>query len=301
MVAKQTVTLARVFENLRESLDLELLTSMPEHDVVLEAPDVHRPGMALMGFMANFLPGRLQVLGESERAYLISLDASGQAAALHRLRELEAPAIFLTRGQEVPEASLAVAREAGFPIFRTSRPTEEFIRALGDHLAELFAPSDEIHATLVDVYGVGLLVTGDSGVGKSECALDLVERGHRLVADDIVEIRRIGEDVVLGTFREVLQHSIEIRGVGVIDVQAVFGIRGIRMQKRIEVEVNLQPGGTTPTTNAWDWTVATPSTSACASPRSKCRFSRARTSRSSPRSSPWTSCSRSTASMRLRT
>jgi HPr kinase/phosphorylase len=116
----------------------------------------------------------------------------------------------------------------------------DFIDELAHHLELLFAPRSEVHASLVDVYGVGLLVTGRSGIGKSECVLDLVERGHRLVADDVVEIVKTGDDVIVGRFREVLQHSIEIRGVGVIDVQAIFGIRAIRMQKRIEVEVHLQ-------------------------------------------------------------
>jgi HPr kinase/phosphorylase len=111
---------------------------------------------------------------------------------------------------------------------------------LTHHLERAFSPSTEVHGTLVDVYGVGLLFSGRSGIGKSECALDLVERGHRLVADDIVEIRRTTEDILIGRYRDVLRHHLEIRGVGVIDVQAIFGIRAIRMQKRVEVEVQLQ-------------------------------------------------------------
>ena len=240
MTTNRPVTVRGVFEALREPLGLELLTRLPDEDVELEAPDVHRPGMALMGYTENFLSGRLQVIGESEISYIRSLDASGQAEASRGLRSLQAPAVFITRGQSVPVSALEAAAENGLVILRTDMPTEDFIRALGDHLNEEFAPRDEVHASLVDVYGVGMLFTGESGIGKSECALDLVERGHRLVADDIVELRRVADDVVIGTFRDVLQHSVEIRGVGVIDVQAIFGIRGIRMQKRIEVEVNLQ-------------------------------------------------------------
>jgi HPr kinase/phosphorylase len=116
----------------------------------------------------------------------------------------------------------------------------EFTAELTHHLERVFSPRTEVHGTLVDVYGVGLLFTGRSGIGKSECALDLIERGHRLVADDIVEITRTGDDVLIGRYRDVLRHHLEIRGVGVIDVQAIFGIRAIRMQKRIEVEVQLQ-------------------------------------------------------------
>jgi len=234
------VTVLRVWDNLKDRLDLENLTVIPEHEVVLAAPDVHRPGMALMGYMENFLPGRLQVLGESEISYLTNLSADDQDSALERMQVLEAPALFISCAQHVPEPFLKSACEREIPIFRTTMTTEEFIRTLNDYLNEEFAPRDEVHASLVDVYGVGLLFTGASGIGKSETALDLVERGHRLVADDIVELRCMSNDVVIGTFRDALQHSIEIRGVGVIDVQAVFGIRGIRMQKRIEVEVNLQ-------------------------------------------------------------
>ncbi len=240
MTLHRPVTVSAVFESLRDALELEVLTALPDEPRELAAPDVHRPGMALMGYMENFLPGRLQVLGESEMSYLAGLDVSAQTKAFRRLRDLDAPALFVTRGQAVPDTALAAAAESSIPVLRTALPTEDFIRALTDHLGEEFAPRDEVHGSLVDVYGVGLLFTGRSGIGKSECALDLVERGHRLVADDIVEIRRMSDDVVIGTFRDVLQHNVEVRGVGVIDVQAIFGIRAIRMQKRIEVEVNLQ-------------------------------------------------------------
>ena len=234
------VTVQSVYRDLDESLKLTLLTELPEADITLAAPDVHRPGMAMMGFMENFLPHRLQVLGESEMAYLDTLDGAAQNAAVANLAFLEAPAIFVTRGLVVPDPVLDSARDNGMPVFRTVMNTEEFIHALSSYLADTFAPSIDVHGSLVDVYGVGMLITGKSGIGKSECALDLVERGHRLVADDVVEVCRVSDGVLIGRFREVLQHNIEIRGVGVIDVQAIFGIRGIRMQKRIEVEVNLQ-------------------------------------------------------------
>ncbi len=234
------VTVQKVYQDLNESLKLTLLTELSDDDVALAAPDVHRPGMAMMGFMENFLPHRLQVLGESEMAYLDTLDSAAQNAAVSNLAFLEAPAIFVTRGLTVPDPVIVSARENHMPVFRTVMNTEEFIHALSSYLSDAFAPRMDVHGSLVDVYGVGMLITGKSGVGKSECALDLVERGHRLVADDVVEICRVSDDVLIGRFREVLQHNIEIRGVGVVDVQAIFGIRGIRMQKRIEVEVNLQ-------------------------------------------------------------
>ncbi len=234
------VTVQKLFAELAESLQLEALTEVPAEDVPVTAKDVHRPGMALMGFTSNFLPGRLQVMGESELAYLEGLAAAEQEAALQRVIDLAAPACFIAGDLVVPDPLREYARRRQFPLFRSTQPTEELVRGLSRFLEQEFFPRTEKHGTLVDVYGVGLLFTGRSGIGKSECALDLVERGHRLVADDIVEIVRTGDDVLIGRHREVLGHNIEIRGVGVIDVQAIFGIRAIRMQKRIEVEVQLR-------------------------------------------------------------
>jgi HPr kinase/phosphorylase len=206
----------------------------------VHAPDVHRPGMALMGYAENFLPSRIQVFGESETAYLATLDAEEQRLAVERVLSLDPPVIFIAMDQTVPGPVLELARDRRFPLIRSALPAVEFMSELTHHLERAFSPRTEVHGTLVDVYGVGLLFTGRSGIGKSECALDLIERGHRLVADDIVEITRISEDVIIGRYREVLRHHLEIRGVGVIDVQSIFGIRSIRMQKRIEVEVQLQ-------------------------------------------------------------
>lgn len=234
------VTVQGLVHDLREVLALEPLVDLPEHPVPVLAPDAHRPGMALMGFAENFLPCRIQVFGESETAYLGTLDAEAQKVAVARVLALDPPVIFIAMTQEVPAGVLALARERGFPLVRTALPAVEFMTELAHQLERRFAPRTEVHGTLVDVYGVGLLFTGRSGIGKSECALDLIERGHRLVADDIVEIRRNAEDVLIGGHREVLRHHLEIRGVGVIDVQSIFGIRAIRLQKRVELEVQLQ-------------------------------------------------------------
>jgi HPr kinase/phosphorylase len=235
-----TISLEKFYRDLHETMGLSQLVDCPLKGIDLFSKDVHRPGMALMGFMKNFLTGRLQVLGESEMAYLETLSLDVKLEAIMRLRELQPPAIIVTCGHVPPEQLVTVARQIGVPLFSTAVQTEEFIHSISLYLADEFAPRSEVHGSLVDVYGVGILITGRSGIGKSECALDLVERGHRLVADDIVEIRKVSDEVIIGRFREVLQHNIEIRGVGVIDVQAIFGIRSIRMQKRIELEINLQ-------------------------------------------------------------
>ncbi len=234
------VTIQDLYEELKEPLLLDVLSDLPAEPIMIHAPDVHRPGMALMGFAENFLPRRIQVFGESETAFLSTLDEAGQRAAVERVLSLEPPVIFVAMDQAVPRPIMDLIRERKFPLIRTALTAVEFISELSHRLEKAFSPRTEIHGTLVDVYGVGLLFTGRSGIGKSECALDLIERGHRLVADDIVEITRTTEDVLIGRYREVLRHHLEIRGIGVIDVQAIFGIRSIRMQKRIEVEVQLQ-------------------------------------------------------------
>jgi len=234
------ITVQQLFGDLRESLGLEALVPLPEAPVPILASDVHRPGMAVMGFTENFLPERIQIIGESEMSYLGTLDAAGQAEAFSQVLSLRPPTLIVTRNLPVPQAVLDLVRELEFPLLRSPRSAVTVGRELGRYLERAFAPRSEVHGTLVDVYGVGLLFTGRSGIGKSECALDLIERGHRLVADDIVNVMRTSENVLIGRYRPLLQHNIEIRGVGVIDVQALFGIHAIRMQKRIEVEVQLQ-------------------------------------------------------------
>jgi len=234
------VHVQKLYEDLKEPLLLEALTALPSEPIIVPAGDLHRPGMALMGFTENFQEGRIQIFGESEMAFLSTLGADEQRLAVERVLVLGPPAIFVVLDQSVPGPVLDLVRERGVVMIRSALPAVEFQAELTHHLERVFSPTTEVHGTLVDVYGVGLLFTGRSGIGKSECALDLIERGHRLVADDIVEITRTSDDVLIGRYRDVLRHHLEIRGVGVIDVQAIFGIRAIRMQKRIEVEVQLQ-------------------------------------------------------------
>jgi HPr kinase/phosphorylase len=193
----------------------------------------------LAGFRDRFLRGRLQVLGETEIRYLQSLDEARLTEVLDNFLRLQMPALFVTKSLAVPDTLVERATHHGVPLFRSSARTGEFYRRLSPYLEERFAPQTTMHGSLADVYGVGLLFIGRSGIGKSECVLDLVERGHRLVADDLVVISRRGNDVLIGRGHERQQHHMEIRGVGIIDVRALFGIRAIRQQKRIEVVVQL--------------------------------------------------------------
>jgi len=203
-------------------------------------PDISGPGLALCGFVDRFPGGRMQVLGETEMTYLASLAPDARRDRLQSYFSLPIPATFVTKGQAVPEELLASATARGIPVFRSPLATKDFFRRIKPFLEGALAPSTTVHGSLADVYGVGLLFMGRSGIGKSECVLDLVERGHRLVADDLVLVNRRGNDILIGRGHELQRHHMEIRGVGIIDIRALFGIRGTRQQKRVEVVVQLE-------------------------------------------------------------
>jgi HPr kinase/phosphorylase len=234
-----TLSVARLFEDQRQELQLEPLTESLASKREITVSDIHRPGMALMGFVENFLPERIQIIAQTELTYLATLDPTDVEAAIDRLFQFEMPLIVVCKGLEVPPYLIRRANETLVPVLRTPHSTTPFIHSLTSYLDFMFAPAATVHGSLVDVYGVGMLFTGRSAIGKSETALDLVERGHRLVADDVVTITRRHGDVIIGTGNQLLRHHMEIRGLGIIDVQAIFGIRSIRLQKRVEVEVNL--------------------------------------------------------------
>jgi len=223
-----------------ESLQLEALTGEVGLDRQLPDAEVAGPGLALAGYTGRFAPNRLHVFGETEITYLHSLSADARRKALEQFFEFELPCIFVTKGQEVPAEMLELARVRGVPVMRSKLKTAEFYRRVKPVVEEAFAPRTTLHGSLADVYGVGLLFIGRSGIGKSECVLDLVERGHRLVADDVVRVTKRGNDVLLGQGHEVSRHFMEIRGVGLIDINALFGIRSVRQQKRVEVVVQLE-------------------------------------------------------------
>jgi HPr kinase/phosphorylase len=235
----QTLSVARLYEDQRHELQLEPLTESLASKTEITVSDVHRPGMALMGFLENFLPERIQILAQTELTYLATLSPDEVSRAIDRLFKFEMPLIVVCKGLEVPPYLIKRANETLVPVLRTSQSTTPFIHSITSYLDYMFAPAATVHGSLVDVYGCGLLFTGRSAIGKSETALDLVERGHRLVADDVVTITRRHGDVLIGAGNQLLRHHMEIRGLGIIDVQAIFGIRSIRLQKRVEVEVRL--------------------------------------------------------------
>lgn len=234
------VTVGQLLDRLRGSLQLEEIEAGSGHDRVVANAEVSSPGLALAGYVKRFSAGRLQVLGETEITYLASLNPSVRREVLDLFFSFPIPAVFITKGQRLPLGLKEFAANAGIPLIRTKLKTAEFYRRIKPVLEMEFAPTVSLHGSLADVFGVGVFFSGKSGIGKSECVLDLVERGHRLVADDLVITSKRGNDVLIGRGHEMQRHYMEIRGVGLIDIPAIFGIRAVRQQKRIEVVVQLQ-------------------------------------------------------------
>jgi HPr kinase/phosphorylase len=234
------LTVARLVERLREGLPLEQVGDAGGLERLVTSADVSSPGLALAGYVNRFPAHRLQVLGETEITYLASLPEEERQRILGLYFSFELPCVFVTKAQELPTGLAECAAAAGIAIFRSPLKTAEFYRRVKPILENIFAPATTLHGSLADVFGVGLFFTGRSGIGKSECVLDLVERGHRLVADDLVITTRRGNDVLIGRGHELQRHFMEIRGVGLIDIPSVFGIRAVRQQKRIEVVVQLE-------------------------------------------------------------
>lgn len=221
-------------------LQLETLTGELGLDRPLPESEIASPGLALAGFTDRFAPDRLHVFGETEITYLGTLSAADRRRTLEAFFGFELPCIFVTKGQEVPVELLELAGARGVPVLRSRLKTAEFYRSIKPIIEDAFAPRTTLHGSLADVYGVGLLFIGRSGIGKSECVLDLVERGHRLVADDVVQVTRRRSDVLIGQGHELAGHHMEIRGIGLVDIPALFGVRSVRQQKRIEVVVQLE-------------------------------------------------------------
>ncbi|MDH3427517.1 MAG: HPr(Ser) kinase/phosphatase [Gemmatimonadota bacterium] len=235
------LTVGDILERRQERLQLELVRGSGGIDREVRSPDISSPGLVLAGFTDRFPSGRLQVLGETEVSYLASLDKTSRVESIRRFFEFDLTAVFVTKGMTIPSELGEICEARAVPLIRSGLKTGEFFRRIKPFLEDEFAPATTIHGSLAGVYGVGLLFVGSSGIGKSECVLDLVERGHRLVADDVVCIRRRGVDVLIGQALEQQQFHMEIRGIGIIDVRALFGIRSVRQQKRVEVVVQLEP------------------------------------------------------------
>jgi HPr kinase/phosphorylase len=239
-VSKARLTVGQLFERLRDTLELEQIGSPVGFDRLVTNHEASSPGLVLSGYFNRFPHERIQVFGETEVTYLQSLPADQRRETLTTYFGFPIPCAFVTKSLVPPAPFLELAGAAGVAILQSRLKTAEFYRLIKPFLAEAFAPSATLHGSLADVFGVGLFFTGQSGIGKSECVLDLVERGHRLVADDVVIVNRRGNDVLIGRGHELQRHYMEIRGIGLIDIPAIFGIRAVRQQKRLEVVVHLE-------------------------------------------------------------
>lgn len=224
-----------------EKMNLRSLT--PEMDIsdrYVYQTEVNRPALELTGYFDHFAAGRIQIIGLVEHSYIDQMDKEDERRVFEKLFTLDVPVVIFTRDMLPDELILEVAREKGMPMYLTSRPTSPFMAEMIRWLNVRLAPCISIHGVLVDVYGVGLLLTGDSGVGKSEAALELIKRGHRLVSDDVVEIRRVSEETLIGTAPEITKHFIELRGIGIIDVKTLFGVSSVKETQSIDLEIHLE-------------------------------------------------------------
>ncbi len=200
---------------------------------------VQRPGLALTGYTDYIRYGRVQILGSSEIGYLATLSSRARGRVLGRLARCRISCFVVTKGLSPPSELLREATKRDIPVLVTPLESTPFIKHLSSFLDERLAPRMHLHSVLLDVFGLGVLITGESGIGKSECALDLIDRGHRLVADDVVEIKRMA-DVLVGSSPDLTRHHMELRGLGVLNLKDLYGVSSIRASKRLELVVDLE-------------------------------------------------------------
>ncbi len=234
------IKVSELLDESSENLKLTIIAGEKGLDREIAEKELHRPGLALAGFLELFTYKRVQVFGNTEIQYLNGLSAEASSKAIRTIMDFDIPCLIFTNSNEPPAEMMEIANKKSIPILSTDYTTTDMVQFLSAYLDDRFAPYITEHGSLVDVYGTGMFFTGRSGIGKSEVALDLVERGHRLVADDVVRIEKKGQGVLMGTSPEMIRHLIEVRGVGLIDVRRMFGVRGVRIQKRVEVEVRLE-------------------------------------------------------------
>mgnify|MGYP001164712263 FL=1 len=240
-IRKEKISVDFFYNAAKERFKLSMISDPSKGlDKIIRDQHINRPGLALAGYTALFTFDRVQILGNTEMRYLKTLSSEQRTKTLKKFFSFNMPCICLTFNNKPSEEFMEMADKKEIPVFITPLETTKFAYFINDFLDDQFSPQVALHGSFVDVYGVGLLFYGRSGIGKSEIALDLVERGHRLVADDVVMISRKGDGILMGTGTELVKHFMEIRGLGIIDVRSVFGIRAIRFQKRVELLVNLE-------------------------------------------------------------
>ena len=239
-LAIEPPSVGQLFETHADALGLELVAGKTGLDRIIREPTVNRPGLALAGFYNYFAPKRIQVFGSAELSYLQSLPANERKDRLRRFFGCTIPGLVIARRAKLPPGVTAFADRAGIPVFRTPMITMKFINAATIALELDFAPRRSEHGSMVDILGVGTLIRGDSGIGKSECVLSLLERGYSLVSDDITRFRAIEGRELIGASAELTRFHMEVRGIGIINVAAIFGVRSIRTEKSLDLVVTLK-------------------------------------------------------------
>ncbi len=222
---------------------MDLYNFLPDLDLKghrIMVSDVNRPALQLSGYFDHFDQSRVQIVGTVEYTYLQQMDEQEREKIYRKFFEYEIPCVIICRDRQPDDLFLKIAEDNSVPVLGTKRSTSEFMAELIIRLNEQLAPCITIHGVLVDVYGEGLLIMGESGIGKSEAALELVRRGHRLVTDDVVEIRRVNERTLIGTSPDITRYFIELRGIGIIDVKTLFGVESVEEKMQIDLVIKLE-------------------------------------------------------------
>jgi HPr kinase/phosphorylase len=223
-----------------EDLELRVIAGETGFHRPISWGRIQRPGLALAGFLPYIKPGRIQILGESELNYLDTMPPDVRRERISSICALPVAAFVITKGQSPPEDIARECRLRKIPLLISDQTTSVVIQSITRVLEDEFAPATTLHGVLVDVYGMGVLLLGESGIGKSECALDLVHRGHRLVADDAVEIRRYPNGALVGRAAEMIRYHMELRGIGIINIKHLFGVSAVRSSKSLELVIDLE-------------------------------------------------------------
>jgi len=234
------ITVGKLLEEMSEPLELKLVAGEPGLSRKITLSDVSRPGLALIGYFEYFQNRMIQVLGLTEISYLNQMPAKQIREIFSEIFRRQVACMIFTRNLTIPEEVIELGNETGTPVIASSQMTTPCIAKIYTYLEHLLAPRTSIHGVLVDVFGVGILITGESGIGKSECALELVERGHRLVADDVVDIVMLGEGQLVGSGAELIKYHMEVRGLGIINVRSLFGLGAVKDSIPIELMVQLE-------------------------------------------------------------
>ena len=219
----------------------EIYLPKPAEEIMITSPEVNRPGLALTGFTELFDAFRIQVIGKNEHRYLSELSDEDRYASLKTFFMLKPIAVVLSTNLPAFDEMITLAKEFGITLLSTSERTSSFMAALIASLNTHLAPRITRHGVLVEVYGEGVLILGDSGIGKSETAIELVKRGHRLIADDAVDIKRVSAKTLVGSAPELIKYYVELRGIGIVDVRRIFGMGAVKSTEKIDLVINLEP------------------------------------------------------------